>query len=484
MPSRTFQAGIVVVALSGAAMSGCGGGGGGGGGGSAPTPVISNINGSTAPASPVNVAIEVNGTNFGATTGTVRFQQGSAAPIDVSPTAAGAWTDVSILVTVPGGVAAPGSASVTVISAGGPQSAPVNLNLTTTPAFSPSSITWGTTTALPTPLRAHAAVAAPATASSAWIYVIGGNTGTANVPGVSVATLDRDANVGAWQATNPLPAARAFHAVALADASNSAVPSGQAFIYVIGGQQSSTDAPGGTSTIFVGSVSLGDGAVTWTTSSVALPEARVGCKAVVAGGSLHVVGGLNTSGGAISQTVSASIGSNGSLGAFTGSSPSSDLPTPVAFHETFAFGGFIYVIDGDSGPQTAPFGASSALATNNSWIAPIRQGVVGTWQASGKPIKAREKFALFSAFGQVLVYEGLSPSTKEGERSQINPDGSLGSFNGLTGGSNPNLNTFNQATVTSPLLSSTNSPRFLLLGGDSATSPGTLSANVSRTTAP
>ena len=481
---RVFAA-TLLVGTATTLVGGCGGGGGGNKGFLGSTPLISNINGSTSPASPVNVAIEVNGTNFGATTGKVRFQQGTSPPVDVAPATSGAWTSTSILVTVPGSLAAPGSVSVSVLPVGGSQSGAVNLNLTVTPAFSPSSITWGATTALPGAVRAHAALALPTSPTSAWVYVIGGNDGTANVTSVLVASLDQNGNVGAWQATNALPAARAFHAVAFSAATNSSVPVGQTFIYVIGGQQAASDAPGGTSTVFLGTVNLSNGSVTWATSPTALPEARMGCKAAISNGFVHVTGGLNPSGGAIAQTASAPISANGTLGTFTENTPTSNVPNPVAFHETFAFGGFLYVIGGDLGPQTTPFNVASSLATNNTWFAPIRQGVVGAWQASSKTVKSREKGSLLFAFGQVLHYEGAYGNTNfEAERSSVNSDGSLGSFSGLTGGSNPNLNTFNQAGVSSPILTTGNSPRFLLIGGDSAATPGTLTNAVSRTTAP
>jgi hypothetical protein len=112
----------------------------------------------------------------------------------------------------------------------------------------------------------------------------------------------------------------------------------------------------------------------------------------------------------------------------------------------------------------------------------VRNGAVGTWSASGGTlIKARSKFVLFQAFGQLLAYEGVYGNTNfEGERSNILPTGLLSSFNGQTGGTIPNLNVYNTAGVTSPVLDASNNPRFLIIGGDQVVGPGSPIARVSR----
>ncbi len=479
-----LMCGLGVAAL----VSGCGGGSDNNGFVAGPVPVITSVNGSTSPSSPPGGAIELTGTNFGTTPGTVRFTQNGVNTDVVSPVASGSgagvasgtWTDTSILVTVPATLAAPGSASVAVLSATGGISSSVPITIVTTPSFTPSNVTWTTTQPLPAPLRAHSAVSlVNGTPTTARVYVIGGNNGTANVSSVISAPMDQNAAiVGSFINTSPLPAPRAFAATAVATASNAPVPIGTDFIYVIGGQQTATDAPGGTSTVFVGAVNPATGEVTWTSTS-ALPEVRVGASAAVSNGWLYVTGGLDPSGNTIGRTASAPIQTNGTLGTFTSST--STLPTPVAFHRSFAFGGFLYVIGGDTGPQTNPFTVTATSATANTWFAPIRQGTVGTWQSTGGLIKPREKFVLFDAFGQVLVYEGAYGATNfEGERSTIGSDGQLSSFNGQTGSTTPNLNVFNAAGARSPVLTSQGNPSFLIVGGDRVTAPGTLSSTIVR----
>ena len=78
-------------------------------------PRISNINSAGDPKSPVGVAIEVNGKNFGFNPGEVRFEQG-ANVANVVPDAAG-WSGTSIVVIVPdtgsgGAFTVPGTVTV------------------------------------------------------------------------------------------------------------------------------------------------------------------------------------------------------------------------------------------------------------------------------------------------------------------------------------------------------------------------------------
>ncbi|MEZ0229263.1 MAG: hypothetical protein ACAI25_11610, partial [Planctomycetota bacterium] len=236
--------------------------------------------------------------------------------------------------------------------------------------------------------------------------------------------------------------------------------------------------------VFVGIVNLSTGGVTWG-STTALPQSRVGARAVVSNGFLHVTGGTTSSGAPIREVVSSPVGSNGLLGVFVTSTTgnSAGLLLPVAYHELFAFGGNLYVVGGDTGTaHTDPFSASAANVTAVVQQAPLRNGVVGTWTSSGGGlIKARSKFVIFQAFGQLLAYEGLYGATNfEGERSTILPDGSVASFNGQNGSTVPNVNVFNTAGVVSPILDSSNNPRFLILGGDQVVAPSSPVATVAR----
>src|SRR2546427_4994336 len=78
-------------------------------------------------------------------------------------------------------------------------------------------------------------------------------------------------------------------------------------------------------------------------------------------------------------------------------------------------------------------------------------------------------------------------SLLELERSVVQSDNTLASFNGITSSANQiGANVYNAAVLVSPLQSPTATPRFLLLGGQtfSATPPGALSSTVYYNNAP
>jgi len=156
----------------------------------------------------------------------------------------------------------------------------------------------------------------------------------------------------------------------------------------------------------------------------------------------------------------------------------------------FAFGGKLYFINGDPNNSTTPNDQDSG--TNNVYYTSALRGAVGTWTLnSSSTIKIRNKGILFAAFGQVIEGEGIyngSPGSSEFERSTVNSDSSLASWNGLTGSNVPNANVYNAGEFVSPLISPTQTPRFLFLGGQAFTGTsgpgGALSSTVYVNSAP
>ncbi len=442
-----------------------------------PPPSISNINSSTTPSSPVGLAIEVNGTNFLGSPGKVVFTQGNVSA-SVTPSASG-WSDNSIVVIVPSNTAftLPGTVTVTVVTAGGTSNG-VTLNLVQNVTFNVNNVTWTTTTPLPTALTGLRAVAVPASSTSAFAVVTGGFDNNTNTTTVLSNTLAADGTVGAsWTSisTNPLPATRAHHGMAVAHAGNSLVPVNSAFIYVVAGQANSSDAPGGTNTVFVASVNLTSGVVgTWTTLSPALPENLVGPAVTIYNGHMYVVGGLTPNGVPSANVYSAPINSDGTLGSWTISS--NPYPTAVSFATAFGFGGNLYVIDGDPNASNDP-NSEGVSGIKQVEFAPAHNGVIRTWNPTSATVKARKKHITWLAYGQVIAAEGIydgSPGSLELERSSVDPDATLASWNGITSSVNQiNANAYNAAAFVSPLLSSSGNPRFLLLGGQGFVSSGT-----------
>lgn len=468
--------------------SGCGGGSGGNSSNNTtvpPQPQIQNINSSTTPTSPVSLPIEINGNGFQSAPGKVTFVQGNIS-VDVTP-AASAWTDAGIVATMPNGngstnFTVPGTVNVTITTSGGTSNS-VAVTLVPTLTFNPSQMSWSTTMPLPTALTGLRAVALPGTTTAnAFAVVTGGFNGVANTSTVWSIVLNQDGTVGSttdplWTTTvtNPLPTTLAHHAMAEADDTNSLVPVGQRYIYVIGGQVNATDQTG-SNKVYMASVDSTSGAVgTWTALTNNLPQALFGLTATVHNGYLYVTGGVGSNGAPASAVYSAPVNSDGTLGTWT--TATNSLPTPTAFGTMFIFGGVMYYIDGDVNTGVAP--NDQDVGDTNVYYASAVRGVVGSWNQNGNAsIHDRAKGILFSAYGQVISGEGVytgSVGSGEMETSTINANNTandaLNAWTGLTGTQVAKANVYNAAGFTSPLVtaSATPAPRFLILGGQALT---------------
>jgi hypothetical protein len=458
-----------------------------------PPPSISDLNSSTTPSSPVGLSIEINGNNFQSAPGQVIFTQGNIVAT-VTPNASG-WSNNSIIAVVPAGngstsFTVPGTVTVTVKTGGGTSNG-VPLALVQNVTFNVNNVTWTTTTPLPIALTGLRAVAVPVNNTKAFSVVTGGFNGTSNTTTVLSNTIASNGTLGAsWTSlpTTPLPVPRAHHGMVVAHPGNSLVPTGSAFIYVIGGQANSTDAPGGTNTVYMAIVNLNTGAVgQWTALSSTLPEALLGPAVTLYNGHIYVVGGLTANGVPSANVYSAPVNSDGALGPWTTSANS--YPTPVSFATAFGFGGNLYVLNGDTNSSNDP-NAQGVSGIQQVNFAAAHNGVVGTWTSTNSTIKARKKQITWLSFGQIIDAEGVydgSPGALELERSSINADATLASWNGITSSVNQiNADVYNAAAFVSPLQSPSGNPRFLLLGGQafSKTPPGALSNTVYVNNAP
>lgn len=479
------------MALAGAVWAACGGDA------TAPVPTIQNINNSTDPASPVGLAIEINGSGFRTVPGRIRFAEGGNVA-EVTPDASG-WSETGIIVNVPStgddsAFAVPGAVEVTVITSGGTSNA-VALDLVTTPSFSVENVTWAETQSLSKALAGLRAAAIPNTSTSAWLIVAGGYDGSANTDSVWQSEIQPDGQISSpFSPTTVLPAPRAHHGIAVAHPRNSPVGESARYVYVIGGQAASTDAPGGTSTVYVGSVSLANGTISsWsTTAAPALPAALVGPAVAVYNGYVYVVGGLRTDSTPSSAVYSAAIQSNGGLGSWR--TATNAYPQGISFAVAFGFGGNLYVLSGDAQNSGDPNEQGTMLGVKTARYATVRNGAVGTWVQTSELVKQRKKHIHWTAFGQVIAAEGVydgGPGNLELEGSAVLSTGHLDSWTGLTAVNRIAADVYNAAAVVSPIRPSdpppaANGPRFLLLGGQKFVQLGTgaLSDKVYYNTAP
>lgn len=447
---------------------------GGGGGTKEPVPVIINLNNSTQPSGSVSLPIEIDGTGYQSAPGQVIFAQGSITA-NVTPSTGG-WSGTGIVVDVPSGSSStqftvPGTVAVSVKTSGGTSNS-INLTLVQQVNFNVNNVTWTTTTALLKPESGLAAVAVPSNSkSSAFVVLAGGYDGTNDLNTVLTNTIAQNGTLGTWTtSTNALPSPRAYAGMVEANAGNSLVPAGSQFVYVIGGQQSASDTPGGTATVFMAPVDPTNGSVgAWTQLANSLPVALVGPGVTIADGYVYVVGGLQTTGVPSSAVYSAPVNSDGTLGTWTKAANS--YPVTVAFPSVFAFAGNLYAINGDDQNQTSPDNADTGGVTDAN-LAPIPFGVVGPWTPTAQTIKSRSKQSTWLAFGQIIDAEGTysggagSTGSLELERTTVSSNGTLATWNGITAVNAPGANVYNAAAIVSPVLSTTNAPRFLLFGGE------------------
>ncbi|MCL5671099.1 MAG: hypothetical protein M1423_07375 [Acidobacteria bacterium] len=327
--------------------------------------------------------------------------------------------------------------------------------------------------------------------TSAYVVTTGGYDGTANTSDVFVGALDPTGVITAWTtSTNIIPETIADHGMVEANPANSLVDKGTAYIYVIGGQVDSANAPGGTTAVYNAPFDTTTGTVgTWTKLSSSLPVSLVGPAVTLFNGYVYVIGGLDSTGAPTANVYSAPVNSDGTLGTWT--KAANAYPTAVSFASAFGFAGKLYVLNGDTANSTDPNSQGTATGTQNVNFATAVNGVVGTWTATSTTIKNRKKQIIWTAFGQIIdaegIYSGL-PGSLELERSQVNPDSTLASFNGITSAVNQiGANVYNAAAVVSPLQSPAATPRFILIGGQAYTTlstPGVISGTVYVNTAP
>lgn len=479
--------------------------GGGGGGGTPPpaVPAITDINGSATASGAASSGFIVDGSGFGTLSGTgitagytVEFRDAASNVIAATGTYAGTgWTDAYIKAVVPSsGLTAGTTYKVTVTTPGGTSNA-VNFTVSASVALSPSTIAWGSTSALPVAIQGFPTVVAPISVTSGnittttnYVYTFGGNiaaSGTtsgrnSNVTTVYSNTVNDGSNgtvagtlAGAsWTTqTNTLPVGRGFAAGALANGFNSRVTGGGT-VYILGGLDTSGAA---TTTVYYASLSNAGAVGTWSTTT-ALPQARYAFGATIFRGRLYVAGGNDAADTPTAAVYSAPINADGTLGAWLTTLPS--LPVPVAYHQLVATGGALYVLGGTLSAVLDPISTTQSAGTVGSIyynsINPDGTLAGSSWTTNPNSlIKAVEKHTVIAIGSYMLatggLYSGASTgSTEESYATQSTTDASLDSFQGATGsktisGTAGGYNFYNHSAAL--YVDPTGNPHALILGG-------------------
>lgn len=452
------------------------------------SPVLQYVNGATKPSGNSGSTVILEGQAFGDRqgAGNVLFSDGAGGTVAGTIASPDDWTNTFIVTTVPSGAAT----GDVVVKTGTGTSGALTFTVVSNAAFSPSTIGWTATTALPVGLSGHsAAFAVVGTGSnpSNVVYVTGGADST-DVPrnDALYATIQASGQLSAWTATAAMPGAVAFHASVVATPYNSRVR-GAGFIYVMGG---ATDAAGtSSSAIYRGTLDASTGAVTgWTTMTTSLPAALHALRAVIFRGDIYIAGGAGTGNAPVSTVFRSRIDSTGALGAWQ-TEPA--LPFARAYEGFGQFGGYLYVFGGDSAAVTPN---DSSYTNNGSKLNQVAYARINlrtgdladsSWTVNGSGLtKATSKHTAVIAGGNVLVtgglYNGAGTGSSEESYAQLNSDGTVSSFNGATGShtiaSAGGKELFNHAAL--GYVDANGVAHVLILGGDDVNAPGKKRAEV------
>jgi hypothetical protein len=306
--------------------------------------------------------------------------------------------------------------------------------------FSPSVINWTQTSALPQPLQGLGAVFVPAANASVnpanYVFTVGGAADQTNLATTNVfrAAAQPSGALSAWTSATPLPVARAYQATVAASAYTAALDTTttEAYLYAIGG----IDASGATvNTVYYSKIALDGSNGAWLTATP-LPAAIHSASAVVFRGYIYVVGGSDGQNAPTATALRAAVNADGTLGAWQ---TISGLPAGVAFQGLVNFGPYLYAVGGDANTVAPMQSTTSGGEMSSTYLARVnlRTGdLSGAWSPLASMSKGRSKHNTVVGGGYLFttsgVYAGQAGSS-ENTYSQINADGTVGSWNGATG---------------------------------------------------
>lgn len=401
-------------------------------------PALQVVNGVSKPSGNPGSTVILDGKSFGdlVAKGSIFFSDGTGAPVEAAVSLPENWTNEFLVTQVPN------DAETGPVWVETPTGATDSIEFTVTESanFSPSSIQWTESTALPEPGQGHGAVFLAIEGGAGpgqLVYVTGGADGSL-APRTSVvrSPIDASGELTGWTAETPLPAARAFHSTTVASPFNALIDTAVAgHLYVVGG----IDAGGSpTSTVFTAPVDRDRSVGSWT-ETTALPEPLHSAGITIFRSWLYLAGGATVGDEPVANVYRAPIREDGSLGPWE---TQASLPYARAHARLAQFGGVLYMLGGD----TAAVAPGSSTLTNTR-VAEIhyhpldlRTGELrnASWTLNpNELIKQVAKHSAVVAGGWILasggLYNGASNSSTEHQFASINPDGTIDSFGGATG---------------------------------------------------
>jgi hypothetical protein len=449
-------------------------------------PTLSFVNGATKPSGNASSTVILEGRAFGDVQGPGRvlFSDGVGGTVEASIASTDDWTDTFILTTLPSGA----DSGPVMVETGTGQSEPLEFTLTQNATFSPSTIAWTETEALPVALSGHSATFVPIDDAVGetvqHVYVAGGSSND-SVPATEIhySVIEADGSVTTWQPGPALSTGVAHHAAVAATPFNSKAP-GSGYLFVMGG----IEAKGGQPVSTIRRIPLNQDGTTGASEIAAmLPLPLHSFGAVIFRSTIYIAGGATTDDEPVAGVYRAAIDTLGNIGAWE---ELDALPEARAYHQFVGFGGFLYAVGGD----TAAVAVNDANFTQNDTklatvaVARInlRSGLLQNgWSISGSTLqKSRSKHVALAAGGSLFVSSGLyaaaGTGSSENTYAPTNSDGTLESFAGATGSNTllsvGGVNLFNPRGIT--YVDGNGVAHVMILGGDDVNNPGTKSAKV------
>lgn len=449
-------------------------------------PVLSFVNSATKPSGNIGSTVIIDGKAFGDIQGNsqVLFSDGAGGTISATIASDDDWFDTFIVTSVPEGAE---DGPILVETEIGTSSS-LEFSVTDAATFSPSTINWTVTAPLSQGLSGHRAVYTPiddATGTTVrFAHVSGGRDATGvSSDEVLYGRIKSDGTVDSWNSTTLLPDSISFHAMVAATPFNSKV-NDFGYLFALGGTDNTGDP---VTSVHFASLNEDGTLNSWNTNRM-LPEPLHSLGAVVFRSTIYIAGGATTGDNPVDKVYKAEIDTLGELGSWE---QLTSLPSARMYHSFLSFGAFLYSVGGETAVENPDDGDFNNNDTKLATVAyakiNLRTGDITSegWSVNADEMaKSRSKHSALVAGGNIFVssglYAGAGQGSSENSFTQINSDGTVGSFNGATGSntlrSEGGENLFNQAAIS--YIDANGVAHVMILGGDDVNNPGNKQSDV------